>query len=74
MVRAAKGLSDCDERQGTTTLFAAVGITTELVKTGRYQSRRPREFLDFMNDAVAEQACREVHVILGSKIPCMCTI
>jgi len=39
---------------GTTTLFAALEVTTGLVKTGHYRRRRRVEFLHFMNRVVAE--------------------
>jgi transposase len=62
--KAVNGFSHCYKRHGTTTLFAALEITTGLVKTAHYPRRRRREFLDFMNRIVAEHGHREVHVIL----------
>jgi hypothetical protein len=56
------GFSHAYKRHGTTTLFAALGAATSLVKTGHYQRRRRVEFLDFMNRLVAEHAGREIHV------------
>jgi transposase len=50
----------------TTTLFAALEITTGQVKTGHYSRRRRREFLDFMNEIVAEHPKREIHVVLDN--------
>ena len=41
------------KRHGTTTLFAALEVTTGLVQAGHYPRRRRREFLDFMNEIVA---------------------
>jgi transposase len=64
--KAVNGFSHCYKRHGTTTLFAALEVTTGLVKTGHYQRRRRREFLDFMNEIVAGHAGREIHVILDN--------
>src|ERR1019366_8494276 len=64
--KAVNGFSHCYKRHGTTTLFAALEITTGLVKTAHYQRRRRREFLDFMNEIVAGQAGRQIHVILDN--------
>lgn len=64
--KAVNGYSHCYKRHGTTTLFAALEITTGLVKTGHYNRRRRREFLDFMNEIVAEHGNREIHVVLDN--------
>lgn len=64
--QAVNGFSHCYKRHGTTTLFAALEITTGLVKTAHYSRRRRREFLDFMNGIVAEHGDREIHVILDN--------
>lgn len=64
--KAVNGFSHCYKRHGTTTLFAALEITTGQVKTAHYQRRRRREFLDFMNDIVAQQHGREIHVVLDN--------
>lgn len=64
--KALNGFSHCYTRHGTTTLFAALEITTGLVKTAHYQRRRRREFLDFMNEIVASHPGREIHVVLDN--------
>lgn len=64
--KAVNGFSHCYKRHGTTTLFAALEVTTGLVKTAHYPRRRRREFLDFMNEVVAAHAGREIHVILDN--------
>jgi transposase len=64
--KAVNGYSHCYKRHGTTTLFAALEITTGLVKTAHYQRRRSREFLDFMNEIVASHSGRQIHVILDN--------
>ena len=64
--RAVNGYSHCYKRHGTTTLFAALEVTTGLVKTGHYNRRRRREFLDFMNQIVAAHGDREIHVVLDN--------
>ena len=64
--KAVNGFSHCYKRHGTTTLFAALEITTGQVKTAHYHRRRRREFLEFMNDLVAEHPNREIHVVLDN--------
>ena len=48
------------------TLFAAFDIATGQVIAGHYNRRRRREFLDFMNEVVADNEGREIHVILDN--------
>jgi transposase len=64
--RAVSGFSHGYKRHGTTTLFAALEITTGQVKTAHYTRRRRREFLDFMNELMAEHPNREIHVVLDN--------
>jgi len=64
--KAVNGFSHCYKRHGTTTLFAALDVATGQVRTGHYARRRRREFLDFMNELVAENPGREMHVILDN--------
>jgi transposase len=64
--KAVNGYSHCYKRHGTTTLFAALEITTGLVKTAHFQRRRRREFLDFMNEVVDGHSGRQIHVILDN--------
>lgn len=64
--KAVNGFSHCYKRHGTTTLFAALEVTTGLVQTAHYPRRRRREFLDFMNGIIAEHGDREIHVILDN--------
>jgi transposase len=63
---ALTGVSHCYKRHGTTTLFAALDIVTGKVKAGHYSRRRRREFLHFMNEIVAENPDREIHVVLDN--------
>ena len=64
--KAVNGFSHCYKRHGTTTLFAALDVATGQVKTGHYARRRRREFLDFMNELLADNPGRELHVILDN--------
>lgn len=64
--KAVSGYSHGYKRHGTTTLFAALEITTGLVKTAHYPRRRRREFLDFMNEIVDANPNREIHVVLDN--------
>src|SRR6516165_10493763 len=63
--KALTGFNHEYKRHGTTTLFAALEITTGLVKAGHYRRRRRVEFLHFMN-RVAQHPDREMHVILDN--------
>ena len=54
------------KRHGTTTLFAALEVSTGLVKTGHYKRRKRREFLDFMNDTVSAYPDKEIYVVLDN--------
>ena len=64
--KALTGFSHCYTRHGTTTLFAALEVASGQVKTGHYSRRRRREFLDFMNEGVADHPGRELHVVLDN--------
>jgi transposase len=64
--RALNGFSHCYKRHGTSTLFAALEVATGQVHVGHYTRRRRREFLNFMNDVVAQHPDREIHVILDN--------
>jgi transposase len=65
--RALTGQTHEYRRHGTTTLFAALDIVTGQVKAGHYKRRRRREFLDFMNQIVADVPHDvEIHVILDN--------
>ena len=67
--KALTGFSHCYTRHGTTTLFAALDVASGQVKTGHYSRRRRREFLDFMNEVVADHPDRELHVVLDNLNP-----
>jgi hypothetical protein len=56
------GFRHCYKRHGATTLFAALDVATGQVTTGHYARRSRREFLDFMNDVVAENAGKQIHM------------
>ena len=64
--QALRGFSHEYKRHGTTTLFAALEVATGMVKVGHYPRRRRREFLDFMNQVVAQYPETELHVILDN--------
>jgi len=63
---ALTGYSHEYKRHGTTTLFAALEVATGLVKTGHFQRRRRREFLEFINEVVSEHPDEEIHVVLDN--------
>ena len=65
--KALTGYAHEYKRHGTTTLFAALNVATGQVKGGHYQRRRRIEFLDFMNEVVADYPPdQEIHVILDN--------
>ncbi len=65
--RALTGYNHEYTRHGTTTLFAALNVATGQVKAGHYWRRRRREFLDFMNEVVADYPTDvELHVVLDN--------
>ena len=64
--KAITGYNPEYKRHGTTTLFAALEITTGLVKTGHYKRRRRKEFLDFMNEVVGGYSGKQIHVVLDN--------
>jgi transposase len=64
--KAVRGVSHEYKRHGTTTLFAALNLQTGEVY-GKHAARRRRlEFLDFMNEVVAQYPDREIHVVLDN--------
>lgn len=64
--QALRGFNHEYKRHGTTTLFAALEVATGMVKVGHYHRRRRREFVDFMNQIVAQYPGKELHVILDN--------
>lgn len=65
--RALTGQLHGYKRHGTTTLFAALEVATGLVSAGHYQRRRRVDFLDFMNQLLADyDEDQEIHVILDN--------
>ena len=64
--KALNGFSHCYKRHGASTLFAALEVATGQVQVGHYPRRRRRQFLDFMNDVVAQHSGSEMHVILDN--------
>lgn len=65
--RAVSGYSHDYTRHGTTTLFAALNVATGQVKAGHTWRRRRRDFLEFMNEVVADYpADLELHIVLDN--------
>lgn len=65
--KAITGRSHEYRRHGTTNLFAGLNVATGQVKTGHYARKRRREFLDFMNQLVADYPPElDIHVILDN--------
>jgi transposase len=62
-----RGLKSTYKRHGTLNLFAALAVATGQVKTAITQQKRREEFLQFMDEVVAETpADQELHVILDN--------
>jgi transposase len=64
--RALTGESHDYKRNGTTMLFAAFEVATGKVKTAHKKRRRRKEFLEFMDDVVAEYPNQRLEVILDN--------
>lgn len=65
--RAVSGYTHDYTRHGTTTLLAALNVATGQVKAGHYWRRRRRDFLQFMNEVVADYPpAVELHIILDN--------
>ena len=64
--RALTGHSHDYKRNGTSTLFAAFEVATGKVTATHKNRRRRIEFLDFMNDIVADHQGTAIHVILDN--------
>ena len=64
--RALTGHGHDYKRHGTSTLFAAFEVATGNVTAAHKNRRRRIEFLDFMNDIVADHPDTAIHVILDN--------
>src|SRR6516164_8346227 len=64
--RALTGQSHDYKRNGTTMLFAAFEVATGKVKTAHKKRRRRKEFLEFMDEVVAEYPNQRLEVILDN--------
>ena len=64
--RALTGFSHEYRRHGTSTLFAALEVTTGQIRAGHFNRRRRRDFLQFMNELLAAYPSQELHVILDN--------
>jgi transposase len=64
--QALRGFGHEYKRHGTSTLFTALNVATGQVQAGHYRRRRRHEFLDFMNEVVAQYPDQTIHVILDN--------
>lgn len=64
--RALTGFAHEYKRRGTTTLFAALDVATGRIKAKHSKRRRRVEFLDFMNEVIADHPDRQIHVVLDN--------
>jgi transposase len=64
--RSLHGQAHEYRRRGTTTLFAALEVATGQIKAKHTKRRRRAEFLDFMNEVVADYPDQEIHVVLDN--------
>jgi transposase len=65
--KIVQGLKSTYKRHGTLNLFAALEVATGLVKTQKTVLKRRAEFLEFMDQIVADHPPeRELHVILDN--------
>jgi transposase len=64
--RAMIGQSHDYKRHGTSTLFAALNVSTGQITGRHYKRRRRVEFRDFMNRIIRQYQDKEIHVILDN--------
>jgi transposase len=64
--RSLHGQAHEYKRRGTTTLFAALNVATGAIKAKHTRRRRRVEFLDFMNEIVADHPDQKIHVVLDN--------
>jgi transposase len=64
--RTLSGHSHDYNRNGTTTLFAALEVATGKVRAAHKRRRRRVEFLDFMNQIVRAYPGQPIHVVLDN--------
>lgn len=64
--KAITGYNHEYKRHGTINLFAALEISTGLIKTNQFPRRRRKEFLLFMNDVIKEYEGLQIHVVLDN--------
>jgi len=65
--KIVRGLKSAYKRHGTLNLFAALNIATSAIHAKTTERRRRIEFLEFMDDIVAEYpAGQEIHVMLDN--------
>jgi transposase len=64
--RSLHGQAHEYRRRGTTTLFAALEVATGQIRAKHTRRRRRAEFLDFMNDVIADYPEQEIHVVLDN--------
>jgi hypothetical protein len=64
--KALTGFNHDYKRHGSTTLFTAFNIASGQVKAGHYKRRRRREFLNIMNELIADYPDQEIHGILDN--------
>jgi transposase len=64
--RALTGFAHEYKRRGTTTLFAALEVATGQIRAKHTKRRRRIEFLEFMNDVIADHPDQEIHVVLDN--------
>ena len=64
--RSLHGQAHEYKRRGTTTLFTALEVATGEIKAKHTKRRRRVEFLDFMNEVVADYPDQEIHVVLDN--------
>ena len=65
--KVVRGLKSTYKRHGTLNLFAALEVATGAIHTQITQKKRRVEFLEFMDQVLADLACgSEIHVVLDN--------
>ncbi|MCX6000338.1 MAG: transposase [Chloroflexi bacterium] len=65
-MRVSRGLSQPQTRACTATLFAALGVATRMVQTGRYPRSSRRTIVDFLDEVARGCPGRRIRVLVDS--------
>lgn len=64
--KIVRGMKSTYKRHGTINLFAALDVATGVIRSKVTESKKRKDFLEFMDELVGESGDREIHVILDN--------